>query len=153
MSAKVKAWWREQKWRGTVVEVHDGDTLTVEIDRGFDDFSRKRVRLRGCNARELFMSGGEEAGQYLRHLTLGGSVLVANADWDKYGGRILGDVVLVDYDGVDLAARLIRDGFAAKWDGKGPKRIPVWPIPADPPPTAVLIDRDSPDWRPDGRTS
>jgi endonuclease YncB( thermonuclease family) len=34
--------------------------------------------------------------------------------WDKYGGRVLGDIVL---DGQSLRARLIEQGFAREYYG------------------------------------
>lgn len=49
--------------------------------------------------------------------------LVANAkkrqivlyDWDKYGGRVLGDIIL---DGYSLRALLIKNGFAREYYGE-----------------------------------
>jgi endonuclease YncB( thermonuclease family) len=35
-------------------------------------------------------------------------------DWDKYGGRVLGDMIL---DGTSLRALLIRNGFAREYYG------------------------------------
>lgn len=39
--------------------------------------------------------------------------------WDKYGGRILGDLVL---DGIPLSTKLIQKGFAVPYGGKGQKK-------------------------------
>jgi len=39
--------------------------------------------------------------------------------WDKYGGRILGDVIL---DGVPLSTKLIQKGYAVPYSGKGQKK-------------------------------
>ena len=33
-------------WRVRPLEVHDGDTITVEVDRGTDDRSTWRIRLK-----------------------------------------------------------------------------------------------------------
>lgn len=38
--------------------------------------------------------------------------------WDKYGGRVLGDVIL---DGENLSTKLIRHGYAREYHGEGPK--------------------------------
>lgn len=38
--------------------------------------------------------------------------------WDKYGGRVLGDVIL---DGEPLSQRLIQRGYARPYFGEGPK--------------------------------
>ena len=40
---------------------------------------------------------------------------VALMDWDKYGGRVLGDVLL---DGKSLRAMLIQNGFAREYYGE-----------------------------------
>ena len=40
---------------------------------------------------------------------------VAIADWDKYGGRVLGDVIL---DGQSLRTMLIQNGFAREYYGE-----------------------------------
>jgi endonuclease YncB( thermonuclease family) len=45
---------------------------------------------------------------------------------DKYG-RWLGVITLSD--GRDVATQMIRDGYAAPWDGKGAQPVPPWPIP------------------------
>lgn len=39
-------------------------------------------------------------------------------DWDKFGGRVLGDIVL---DGVSLRAMLIQNGFAREYFGEAKK--------------------------------
>jgi endonuclease YncB( thermonuclease family) len=38
--------------------------------------------------------------------------------WDKYGGRVLGDVIL---DGMPLSQKLLDKGYARSYDGEGPK--------------------------------
>ena len=40
---------------------------------------------------------------------------VAIADWDKYGGRVLGDILL---DGQSLRTMLIKNGFAREYYGE-----------------------------------
>jgi endonuclease YncB( thermonuclease family) len=117
------------QWRGVVSEVHDGDTLTVVVDRGLDDYSELRVRLLGCNARELAQPGGPEAAANLKAMLPPGTVVVVTSDqWDKYGGRVLGQIEFAQLGELyDLATELVRLGWAAAWDGQGSKRVPVWP--------------------------
>lgn len=52
----------------------------------------------------------------------GDRVKLVSRGWDKYGGRIDGEVTLAD--GRDLARTLINGGAAAPWDGKGAKPLP-----------------------------
>jgi endonuclease YncB( thermonuclease family) len=113
------------RYAATVVSVHDGDTFTVSVDLGFDLAFRTAVRLNGCNARELAAPGGAEARDNLRTLLpVGQSVVLTSVDWDKYGGRVDGDVELA---GVDLVTELVAGSWAARWNDKGAKSLPPWP--------------------------
>ena len=115
-------------YKATVVDVHDGDTFTADIDLGFDVRIRYRVRLAGCNAIELGQPGGYEARAHLLGLLPVGSVcLVSSVAFDKYGGRI--DAGVQGFGGKWVQDQMIRDGYAAAWDGTGPRPTPPWPIP------------------------
>lgn len=48
------------RWRCAIIDVHDGDTIRVEIDRGMDDESIRWIRLRDVFAPELSQLGGVE---------------------------------------------------------------------------------------------
>lgn len=110
----------------TVLRVVDGDTIWVEIDHGLSMFSRWPVRVLGCNAAERGTEGGDAATAHLTALLPAGTrVGVLSVQWDKYGGRILGYVRLVD--GQDLGALLIATQWAAPWDGRGKAPVPPWP--------------------------
>lgn len=129
----------------TVAKIHDGDTIDVnillfpvgkvraghEIDLGFNVWRTPRgteirgqsVRLAGCNAPELATAAGKAALAFLETLlTVGDTVTVTDQGWDKYGGRIDGQVTLAD--GRDLTTVMIAAGQAAPWDGQGPKPTP-----------------------------
>lgn len=47
------------------------------------------------------------------------SVKIIIKGWDKYGGRVLGDVLL---DGIPLSTKLIQKGYAVPYSGKGQKK-------------------------------
>jgi len=80
--------------RATVLSIHDGDTMTLNIDRGARLYSVEPIRFYRINAPELFHPGGKEARDYLRNLVpIGSEVRVQtfkNLN-DKYG-RWLGDL-------------------------------------------------------------
>jgi endonuclease YncB( thermonuclease family) len=115
-----------------VTAVHDGDTLTVRVDLGFDTWRVQRVRLVGINARELSQPGGKEARDHLRSILWPDGVAVLavvgllSVRYDKYGDRVDGDVLLA---GESLPTRMIEDGYAAPWNGRGKAPVPPWPIP------------------------
>jgi micrococcal nuclease len=132
-------------YKATVVKIHDGDTLDVDLllipgrrhlvgdkDFGFNVhrdaagvwIRRQSVRLLGCNAPELATPAGKIALAYLETiLHLGDIVTLVSHSWDKYGGRIDGDIGLPD--GRDLATVMIAAGQAAPWDGTGVKPVPT----------------------------
>lgn len=87
---------------GSVVNVHDGDTVTVvtAVD------GRIHVRLAGIDAPELAQPGGSQAQQDLAALCLGKQVIVHAIKLDKYG-RTVGRV-FVGAD--DCGLHLLRDG-------------------------------------------
>lgn len=131
-------------YRATVVAIHDGDTIDVDIvlakvgrqktdaDLGFNVhrgpagvvLERQSVRLLGCNAPELATAAGKAALAFLETvLRVGDVVTLVSHGWDKYGGRIDGQVALPD--GRDLTAVMIAANDAAPWDGKGAKPVPA----------------------------
>ena len=113
-------------YRANVVKVHDGDSLHLDVDCGFYLTIDITCRLHGLNTREIKDPGGIDARDHLMQLCpVGSEVLFRSLGPDKYGGRWLGVLTLAD--GRDVAAQMIRDGFAAPWDGRGPKPVPPWP--------------------------
>lgn len=125
-----------------VVNIHDGDTIDVDValvkagrlkedrDLGFNVhrcpagvvLERQSVRFYGCNAPELNTPEGKAARDFLCTLiTVGDTVTLLSHGWDKYGGRIDGQITLAD--GRDLVATMIAAGHAVAWDGTGPKPV------------------------------
>ena len=121
-------------FNATIVYVHDGDTFDVVVDRGTYDYTGSPahpipVRILGLNARELAEPGGQEAQANLAGLLpVGSQVVLRTVKPDKYNPRWLAAVTfsLAGVD-TDLAALLIGKGWAAPWDGNGPKPVPIWP--------------------------
>lgn len=115
-------------YSAVALEVHDGDTFTAEIDLGFHVHFVTSVRLLGCNAIELGQPGGREAGDHLQALLVGQTIYLRTVKVDKYGGRYDAQVtVVIAGVSMDLATTLIEQGWAAAWDGKGPRPTPAWP--------------------------
>lgn len=106
-----------------VVSVHDGDTITLDVDLGFYVRAQQPCRLLGINACELATVKGDEAREFMTTLMPPGKLCtVRSVKPDKYGGRFLGDVMLLD--GRRPADLLVAAGLAAVWDGKGPRPVP-----------------------------
>lgn len=86
-------------YHAIVVSVHDGDTITVDVDLGFKVWQRGlKVRLYGINAPELASPSGKASAAWLQAQLTGQAILLetikdkANiAQIEKYG-RWLGIV-------------------------------------------------------------
>ncbi|NQW57542.1 MAG: thermonuclease family protein [Polynucleobacter sp.] len=88
---------------GTVIAVHDGDTITLRTES-----NKKKIRLAGIDAPELKQPYGVESRSLLREAVLDKSVLVETSRIDKYG-RAIGKVIL---DGQDINLKQIQSGGA-----------------------------------------
>lgn len=134
-------------YHATVVNIHDGDTIDVDIvlvpsyralktpdtDLGFNVhkvsgrgivLEKQSVRVLGCNAPELATPAGKDSLAFLETvLHVGDVVTLVSHGWDKYGGRIDGQVTLPD--GRNLTDVMIAAGQAAPWDGQGAKPVPT----------------------------
>lgn len=90
-------------YKATVLEVHDGDTFTCDIDCGFNMvFRNRQIRMFGINAPELKMPDrktnnplGIAAAKYLRDMIAGKEVLLATfKDKTEKYGRLLAAVYI-----------------------------------------------------------
>jgi endonuclease YncB( thermonuclease family) len=112
-------------YAGVVDLVHDGDTINVKLDVGFDLTVYARVRVFGINAPELSTDAGKAARDFAKTLLApGDAVSVTSHGWDKYGGRIDGTIEFgPDGDPMDFAQTMIAAGHALPWTGQGPKPV------------------------------
>lgn len=114
------------KYQATVTNVHDGDTLTVDIPLGFDVVMKnQKVRFLGLDAPELSTPAGKEVAAYVQALLNHKEITLlievdaqGNPNREKYG-RLLVTVFLGD-ENINL--RLLKEGKAKAYDGG--KRIP-----------------------------
>lgn len=112
-----------------VLRVIDGDT--VEIEAKYLPKELKgvlKLRIRGIDTPEkgsrskcdLENRLSLNAKLYLEQEISNGKVIKVRIDgWDKYGGRILGDIFI---DNEFVSERMIRNGYAVVYNGKGIKR-------------------------------
>lgn len=103
-------------YRGVVDLVHDGDTINIKLDLGFDLTVYTRVRVFGINAPELSTDAGKQARDYAQQLLpVGSNVQVVSHGWDKYGGRTDGDIT-VEPSGQDFAQAMLAAGQAVPYN-------------------------------------
>ena len=109
---------------GVIDSVHDGDTVNVKLDVGFDLTIYARVRVMGINAPELSTAAGKVARDFAQSLlAVGEQVKIVSYGWDKFGGRIDASIQYNLTDPHDFATTMINAGHAVPWDGKGPKPV------------------------------
>lgn len=107
----------------TIDRIVDGDTLAITLKELPTNLQSVSIRLLGIDTPEsnhLAKCAQEKRMGLLTKETI--STLIANAsnirielvDWDKYGGRVIGNVYL---DGHSLANTLIEKGLADPYFG------------------------------------
>lgn len=110
-----------QRILAKICKVYDGDTVTAIFGFG-NDFMQLNIRVFGIDAperrggTEIEKKAGNEVGVYVRNLLLNKIVTVCFYKWDKYGGRIVGDVFLPNSE-TSLSDHLLKMGYAKKYDG------------------------------------
>jgi len=108
-----------------ITRVIDGDTVAFRADFLPDPLKKElSIRVFGVDTPEKGFrancSSEEERGQAASAFTkaqinAAKRRQIVLMDWDKYGGRVLGDVVL---DGMSLRAMLIQNGYAREYYGE-----------------------------------
>ena len=95
-----------------VVSVHDGDTLTVLVDR-----KQVKVRLTDIDAPELGQPFGKNSRQSLAELCFGKTASLDVRGQDRYKRTI----ARVTCDGLDANAEQVRRGYAWTYTRYAPK--------------------------------
>jgi len=122
-----------------VINVYDGDTIETRITLP-PPLNKVSIRILGIDTPEMpaksYASTGKlgrakcvqeaelalAARRFVRVLTEQSNniIYVENYKWDKYGGRIDGDVAIINKatgEFIDIADALIKDGYAVPYDG------------------------------------
>lgn len=108
-------------YRAHVVDVHDGDTITVDVDLGFSmALKRLKVRLSGLDTAEItskdhvIKEQAIKARDWLRLQILNKDVFLESGGLDKYG-RWLGRIHTPD--GICCNDMLLSEGLALAYNG------------------------------------
>jgi endonuclease YncB( thermonuclease family) len=109
----------EGPYVGTVLNIHDGDTLTLEDQLGFEITHTFKCRVRtmtqGINARELSTAQGKADLAYaLTRIHVGDHLINYDFGDDKYGGRR--DCDLREADGTDFGDDMLNSGHAVPYN-------------------------------------
>jgi micrococcal nuclease len=112
-----------------IVDIHDGDTVKVIVLFGDVPFYIS-IRLLGVDAPEIRKSKDKlieeyeaavKVRDYMRSMFPRNIAKVKFHDWDKYGGRILGDIFTSE--GVNVSELLISEGWVRRYNGEKKK---IW---------------------------
>ena len=124
-----------QSFETKVLEVYDGDTVTVAVRIAGDGaYRRTRCRLAGIDAAEvrtrnsLEKAVGRDAKEWLSDLVLNKVVYLQCGKWDKFG-RLLGTLYLTKRDvaiGASVNAQLVRMGYAYTYGGEKKRAFGEW---------------------------
>ena len=113
---------KEYDWK--ITRVIDGDTVAFEAKFLPEPLKQElSIRVYGVDTPEKGFRGqcdkekaaGEAASAFTKKLIKEAKTIkIAIAKWDKFGGRVLGDVIL---DGKSLRKQLIEKGYAREYYG------------------------------------
>jgi micrococcal nuclease len=101
-------------YKGTVVNVVDGDTVDVDIDLGFKLTARLRLRLNGIDTPERGQPGYADAATYVAEQTYGKPIVVHTFKASKFG-HYLARIILPDNR--VLNDDLVELGYAKPYSG------------------------------------
>jgi len=103
------------EYEAIVTSVYDGDTITIDIDLGFDVILKKqKIRLLGINTPEVRGSEREKglvSRDALREKILGEQVIIKTEKRGKYG-RWLGTIYI---ERTNVNQWLINEGYAEEY--------------------------------------
>ena len=114
----------DYSYDAVVRSVHDGDTIAVDVDAGFDLWIHgMKLRLYGINAPELATPEGKKAQAALVAIIPVGSAVVIETIKDKTEkyGRMLAKISTPAVP--DVNAKMVALGQAKAYFGVGPKPV------------------------------
>jgi micrococcal nuclease len=105
------------EYKAIVLKVHDGDTIKVNADLGFNVSLVLNIRLRGINAPELRgtdLESGLASKDWLKdQLPVGKDVIIkTHLDKKEKYGRYLADIYIDEFKNESLNDALVRLGHA-----------------------------------------
>ena len=112
--------------RVRVIDVYDGDTLTIAMEL-YGTISSFRVRLAHIDTPELkpvmnlpdraeVVARGKAARDHLISLILGHIVWIDILGYEKYG-RLLADIYINETDSISVNEKMITDGYGTAYEG------------------------------------
>jgi len=115
-------------YNAELIDVYDGDTVTVRIDHGFNISSVQKIRLMGIDTPERRgpqkKMGMEARERFLQLAPIDGTIILKTVK-DRTGkyGRYMGIIFSEDEAGwFSVNNRLVTEGYADEYNGIGKRR-------------------------------
>lgn len=113
-----------------IISVYDGDTVNIAFTHKGAIF-KYSLRILGVDTPEIrgnypdaYKKYARDAKQYVESILPTDKLIYANfVKYDKYGGRLLGDILL---DDDTLSQKLIQNNYAFKYNGEKKKTQNEW---------------------------
>ena len=106
----------------TLLGVTDGDTIKARLENVVSPINKVSIRLNGIDTPEIHgkcdneKAMAQEAKKFLNDkLQQSSNIELKNIKWDKYGGRILADLLV---DNVNIAELMIKSKLAVGYNGE-----------------------------------
>jgi endonuclease YncB( thermonuclease family) len=111
-------------FQADLLRVVDGDTVEARVRIWFGQDITTLVRIKGIDAPELHARcaqearGAQQARDYLIDLAKQKTLVLRDVSVDKYGGRVVASVGLVDaYGTTDVSASMLKQGLVRPYQG------------------------------------
>ncbi len=111
-------------YKAYVIEIIDGDTLWVNIDLGFDNWTTQKIRLMGINTKDIETPEGKTAKEYMESRLKGCKFIAIKTYWrDKFTRYLVNifykkretDLYKIAETGKFLNQELLDTGLAVKY--------------------------------------
>ncbi len=111
-------------YKAYVIEVIDGDTIWVNIDLGFNNWTTQKLRFKGVNTKALETAEGQSAKDYIESRLKGCKFIAVKTYWRDKFTRYLVDIfykkketdfIKVIENGKFLNQELLDEGLAVKY--------------------------------------
>lgn len=119
------SWSPQKQYTYPILRVLDGDTVEIAAPYLPEELGQTlKIRINGIDTPEkgrlarcdLEREKAQKAKEFVEsHISQSKSVTVTFTGWDKYGGRVLGDVLV---DNRKLSSLLVENGHAVEYFGK-----------------------------------
>lgn len=107
------------EYHATVISIHDGDSVILDVDQGFGHRQTMKIRLNGLDTPELATQAGKDVQKWLVGTLPPGTLVQLNSIKDKQEkyGRYLGIITKLAPEPLNINEALLLSGMAKPYSG------------------------------------